>query len=107
MDTIGGIIRTRAVRLGAFVAGAAAATAIVPSLLGFELTPTDYREPPPTRVERLIERHDCWTERAPGGVVPARAVVTLPGERPRTVSADVGFAIWLEGAPGRLHAFCR
>ena len=59
------------------------------------------------RVTRLVERHDCWTGEAPGGVIPGHAVVTLPGERAALVPAEVGFGIWLDGDPGRLHAFCR
>lgn len=74
--------------------------------------PTDFG---PTRVERLIERHDCWTETAPVGVIPGHAVVTLPGKRARLMSAEIGFNIWLgpdgqagsgDELAGRLHAFC-
>lgn len=59
------------------------------------------------RVEQLVGAHDCWTGAAPADVVPRRAVVTLPGHRSAVVDAEVGFEIWLEDAPGELHAFCR
>jgi hypothetical protein len=62
---------------------------------------------PPTRAERLVTTHHCWTGPAPAGVEPAHAVVTLPGKVARVVRAEVGFGIWLDHDPGVLHAFCR
>jgi hypothetical protein len=54
-----------------------------------------------------MEGHGCWSDAAPAGAPdPQHAVVTLPGESPRVVPADVGFGIWLEGKPGTLHGFC-
>lgn len=62
---------------------------------------------PADRVARLLARHGCWTGPAPAGSpAPGHAVVTLPGARARLVAADVGFAIWLEHAPGTVHGFC-
>jgi len=59
------------------------------------------------RVHHLIERHHCWTGEQPADVEePHRAVVTLPGGRPRMMPADVGYGIWLYREPGVLHAFC-
>lgn len=65
-------------------------------------------QPPvrPSRVERLMRKHDCWVDAAPAGVAVSRSVVTLPGERAMVRSARVGFGIWLEGDPGVVHAFC-
>lgn len=61
----------------------------------------------PSRVERLVTSHDCWTGTAPDpAVIPEHAVVTLPGERSAYVSSEIGFDIWLHGKPGLLHAFC-
>ncbi len=62
-----------------------------------------------SRVARLVESHDCWSGPSPYGdtVIPGHAVVTRPGGSARYVSSKVGFAIWLDGAPGTLHAFCR
>ena len=57
-------------------------------------------------VEDLVADHACWSGAAPAGAVPGHAVVTLPGRRPALVPADLGFAIWLDGRPGVLHAFC-
>ena len=58
-------------------------------------------------MHHLIERHHCWTGEQPADVEePHHAVVTLPGGRPRIMSADVGFGIWLYREPGVLHAFC-
>jgi hypothetical protein len=54
----------------------------------------------------LLERHGCWTDRAPAGVTPSHAVVTLPGGEPALVAAAIGFGIWLDGDPGVLHGFC-
>ncbi len=61
------------------------------------------------RVAVLVESHDCWTGPSPHGddVIPGHAVVALPGGAPRLLSSRVGFAIWLDGRPGTLHAFCR
>jgi len=59
------------------------------------------------RVEALIMKHECWTGAAPAASPdPQHAVVTLPGGRPRMMSADVGYGIWLYHEPGVLHAFC-
>lgn len=62
--------------------------------------------PSMSRVERLVARHDCWTGDAPTGAEPTHAVVTLPGSGAERTSARTGFDIWLDGAPGVLHAFC-
>lgn len=71
--------------------------------------------PQADRLDRLVERHECWTGAAPADVIPGHAVVTLPGTEPQLVSSDVGFALWLgpdaqpgtnDERPGQLHAFC-
>ena len=62
---------------------------------------------PPTRAERLVITHHCWSGPAPTGAEPEHAVVTLPGQVARVVRAEVGFGIWLDHDPGVLHAFCR
>ncbi|QNN52300.1 hypothetical protein [Nocardioides mesophilus] len=62
------------------------------------------------RVDRLIERHGCWSGEAPAdlaGGLPLHAVVTLPGRRPAFVDSGVGFDLWTGVRAGRLHAFCR
>src|SRR6476661_1830785 len=61
----------------------------------------------PTRAERIVAAHHCWSGEAPTGVEPAHAVVTRPGQQPRLVRAEVGYGIWLDHDPGVLHAFCR
>ena len=63
-------------------------------------------EPEPTRIDRLIAKHHCWTGEAPDGAIPGHAIVSPVDGKARLVSADEGFAIWLEDAPGTLHAFC-
>ena len=59
-----------------------------------------------SRAERLLAEYGCWTDETDGRPVPTHAVVSLPGERAALVDADTGYAIWLEGAPGRLYGFC-
>jgi hypothetical protein len=58
------------------------------------------------RTSRLFRHHGCWNGEAPAGVVPTHALVTLPGEQPALVAADVGYGIWLDGDTGQLHGFC-
>jgi hypothetical protein len=71
-------------------------------------TPASVTEPAaPSRVERLMERHSCWSGEGPPGVIPGRAIVSAPGGRAEVVPADVGFGIWMDGDPGMLHGFCR
>ena len=64
------------------------------------------RAPAVDPVAALMEAHACWSGGQHDDVIPGHAVVTLPGERPELVPAEVGFRIWLEGDPGRLHGFC-
>ncbi len=72
---------------------------------------TAERPPRPTVVDpvaSLVRANACWYGQAPADAgIPGHAVVTLPGQEPRLVRSQVGFDIWLEGRPGRLHAFCR
>ena len=63
-------------------------------------------ESPADRVAALMVAHRCWSGEGPQGVIPGHAVVDL-GAGPEYVSSDVGFAIWLDGKPGRLFGFCR
>lgn len=63
--------------------------------------------PPKTKLQRLFEQHECWTDDGAEHPIPAGALVTKPGGEPRVYPADVGFRIWLEGRPGTLHAFCK
>jgi hypothetical protein len=59
-------------------------------------------------VQRLMDEAGCWTSATAtdAHVMPGSALVTLPGGDPELVDPDIGFAIWLEGRPGVLHAFC-
>ena len=88
------------------VAGAAIAEPIQ------SLDPERYesrRLQPADPVDTLMSTHHCWAGEAPldrRGVVPGHAVFTLPGAEPRLGDSRVGFDIWLEGKPGRLHGFC-
>ncbi len=107
----------RTVLLGAVgrVAGVGVGFVVVLTL-GLLLVPrstlvTAERSPRPVVVDpvaTLVQKHGCWTGQSPPGVgVPGHAIVTLPGQAPRLVRSQIGFDIWLEGRPGRLHAFCR
>lgn len=63
----------------------------------------------PSPIAGMMEKNGCYTGDAParvGEFGPSKALVTLPGKKPRIYPADVGYSIWLEGAPGTLHAFC-
>lgn len=40
------------------------------------------------RAARLVERHDCWTENAPAGVIPGGVVLAERGEQPRYYGSD-------------------
>jgi zona occludens toxin (predicted ATPase) len=56
----------------------------------------------------MVREHGCWTGAGPIGVTPGHAVVRLPNDiEPSYVDAKVGFAIWLDGKPGDIIAFCR
>ena len=92
-------------RRGAFVAAFALAVHVAP--IPAEVRPNSGTHRPETsRAERLVTRHDCWTGTAPAGVTPTHAVVTMPGDRTRRMSAQVGFDIWVGDHAGVLHAFC-
>ena len=108
--TLVAILQRTGIRLVAALVGAAlvvvVAMATVPELRDDGLDARGAASPATDRVGRLISGHDCWTGTAPQGVIPGHAVVTSPGHRARLVDAGVGFAIWLDGAPGVLHAFC-
>jgi hypothetical protein len=112
--TTGRVALRRSLRRSLLSTGVATA-AFVSLLVGAQglviedsaVTPAPVSEQGADRATRLVERRDCWTGEAPAGVVPGHAVVTLPGERAALVPAEVGFGIWLDGDPGRLHAFCR
>jgi hypothetical protein len=82
------------------------ATASTPTTDGS--SPTSAPEPAEklSRAERLLAEYGCWTDETEGRPVPTHAVVSLPGERAALVDAGTGYAIWLEGAPGRLYGFC-
>ncbi len=84
---LGGNLALVAVLLGAWTANVAGATSA-------EGRP--FPDAGLDRVSHLVEKHDCWTGQAPPDAEePRHAVVTLPGGRPRVMSADVGFGIWL------------
>jgi len=59
-----------------------------------------------TRVPDLLDSNHCWTGKAPAGVFPHHAIVTLPGKAPALVPSRVGFAIWQHDRAGTLHGFC-
>jgi len=95
---LGGNLALVAVLLAAWIANVAGAT----SAEGRPFSDTGL-----DRVQQLVEKHHCWTGKAPPDIgEPKHAVVTLPGGRARVMSADVGYGIWLYHEPGVLHAFC-
>lgn len=73
-----------------------------------DVTPTTYPHTP-TRVERIIERHGCWTSTAPAGVIPGHAVVSRPGHLATLAPAGPALdAVFGEGHRSlTVHAFCR
>ena len=69
-----------------------------------------YAQAQESKVDRLFRTHHCWTgDQAPktkNPFGPTKALVTR-NNKTRILPADAGYAIWLEGAPGTLHGFCR
>jgi hypothetical protein len=69
----------------------------------------------PSRVERLVERHNCWTGDAPADVeIPGGVVMSLVGQGPRYFATDerVGQALDHmftadDPAIAVVHGFCR
>ena len=94
--------------LRAFVLGLAVGTFVLAAILAdrTEAPAAAPHESPADRVAALMVAHDCWTGEGPKGVIPGHSVVDK-GAGPEYVSSDVGFAIWLDGKPGRLFGFCR
>lgn len=81
-----------------------------PSILPSEPTPAPVREVE-SRVELLLERHDCWTKNGPDGVIPGHAVVTIDGRARHVGDQITGQALeqLFDGADHGLvvHGFCR
>lgn len=109
------LARAAAFAVGAILFGALAYV-LAPSLTGADTgaEPDAYTadaRPAATdwaaRAAELVAENDCWTGEAPADVIPGHAVVTTPGRPPHLAPAARGFAIWLDGAPGTLHAFCK
>jgi hypothetical protein len=106
--------QTFARRLGrntAIVAGvlAGAYLALATTGTAAELDTPNLPEPaaPAERLERIIDRHDCYTGEAPDpNMIPEFAIVSTAKRGPHLVPSAVGFGIWLDGDPGTLHAFC-
>ena len=99
--------------LGAFVVSLIGASAQISA------APADRPIAPPTpsRAERLIEAHDCWTGAAPAdqsGQVPGHVVVSRPGRAAVWSARLVAPALeqtFARGVTGPrdlvVHAFCR
>ena len=58
-----------------------------------------------SEAQRLIEKHHCSTKGLGEGRIPTRAVVRV-GEKVRTASFDVGWAMHQGTRPGTLLAVC-
>ncbi len=100
------LVRALAANLAA-VAVVLAGWSLSSGLAGSVVAGQPFQEPGLDRVTHLIHQHHCWSGEAPKEApIPGHAVVTLPGGRPRVMSADVGFGIWLYREPGVVHAFC-
>jgi hypothetical protein len=100
------LVRTLAANFAA-IAAVLLAWSLTSGLASAVVAGEPFQEPGLDRVTHLIEKHDCWSGEAPENApIPGHAVVTLPGGRPRVMSADVGFGIWLYHEPGVVHAFC-
>lgn len=65
-----------------------------------------------SRVQALLDEHDCWTSSAPAGAVPGHVVVTLTGDSEPTYGGarltGLALAQLFEGGPvvGRVWGFC-
>ncbi len=100
------LVRTLAANIAA-VTVVLASWSFSSGLAGAVVSGEPFQEPGLDRVTHLIHQHHCWSGATPKETpIPGHAVVTLPGGRPRVMSADVGFGIWLYREPGVVHAFC-
>lgn len=75
--------------------------------------PVDDPDPStPTRVEVLLDTHDCWTGAAPAHVgIPGHVVITRPGEAPVYVGTRVTGRALEQVVDGvdhglTIHGFC-
>ena len=94
--------------LRAFILGAVIAAFVLAVILAdrTEAPAATHVDTSADRVAAMLDANDCWVGEGPKGVIPGHSVVDL-GAGPEYVSSDVGFAIWLDGKPGRLFGFCR
>lgn len=60
-----------------------------------------------TYVDVLYREYQCWRNDGLKHPEPQGALATLPKRGVRIYPAKVGYRIWLEDAPGTLHAFCK
>lgn len=100
------------VRRTLFVFSLIAALAVIGALIPPKLVTPPAIAPEQTRAELLIERHDCWTGKAPADVdMPGHVIWQHPDGRTVYSARLVGPAldtIFADGnLPGRAVAFCR
>ncbi len=117
MPTLLRLLARRLVALAGFGLGMVV-VGLVGSSAQIFAAPADTRVAPgpPTRVERLIAAHDCWTTAAPAdqaGQLPGHVVVSRPGRAAVWSTQWVGPALeqTFSDVPDRrrelvVHAFC-
>lgn len=60
---------------------------------------------------RLIEKHGCWTKKAPAGVIPGHAVITHAEQTKPSYVGSLGVEVAIQQINGedygiQVHAFC-
>ena len=119
MPTFLRLFRRRLMTLAGFALGMLVVSVIGISSLEAATADRPVAPPAPTRAERLIETHDCWSGAAPAdmkGVLPGHVVATRPGRQAVYSRRLVGPALdQLFAEPSDsagqprlvVHAFCR
>jgi hypothetical protein len=109
------IVRRRLAMLGGFAVGIGIMALVAPpAVVEFDRSQLPAESAAPSRADRLIEKHGCWTSTAPAdmaGQVPGHVVASTADGRTVYSATLVGPALdQTFGGPDHglvVHAFCR